>query len=338
MFFHQKRGLGLAALAKTGMKAAIIASALTLGPGFALAQENPLRNKTINISVGFGAGGAMDLTARVIGDALGKNLGNTVVVQNKPGAGGNLATDQLVKAAPDGTHLMLGGYNNALAPSLYKNLNHDPLKDLEPIGRAVTTVSVLVVKPSLGVKTTKELIELAKKNPGNLAYSSSGVGTSGHLAAEMLASMAGVKFLHVPYKGSPEQLSSLFGDQAAFSFIVLSQAVPQIAAGKLVGLAVSGPKRDAQLPNVPTVAESGYPEYEHVQWYAIFGPKGIPKNTVRFLNQEINQALAAPEVAKQLRDRGLEPAPSTPEELGELLKSETAVFAGIAKKANIQPQ
>jgi len=338
MFSRRNRGPGLASLAKSGIKVAVIATTLWFSPQPVLAQDNPLGNKTINITVGFGAGGAMDLTARVIADALGKSLPNTVVVQNKPGAGGNLATDQLVKSTADGSHLMLGGYNNALAPSLYKNLNHDPIRDLEPISRVVTTVSVLVVKPSLGIKSVKDLIERAKKDPGSLAYSSSGVGTSGHLAAEMLASMAGVKFLHVPYKGSPEQLSSLFGDQAAFSFIVLSQAVPQIAAGKLIGLAVSGPERSAQLPNVPTVRESGYPQYEHTQWYAIFGPKGIPPKTVDFLNKEIRKVLSMPDVIKQLRDKGLEPAPSSAKELGELLKSETANFAKIAKEAHIQPQ
>ena len=338
MFFYQKKGLGLAALAKRSMKTAVIAAALSLSAGTVIAQENPLGNKTVTITVGFAAGGAMDLTARLIGDTLGRNLSNSFVVQNRPGAGGNLATDQLVKATADGSHLMLGGYTNALAPSLYKSLNHHPINDLEPIGRAVTTESVLVVMPSLGINSLEEFIELAKKKPGQLSYSSSGIGTSAHLAAEMLATMANVQFLHVPYKGSPEQLSSLFGDQVAFSFIVLSQAVPQIAAGKLIGIAVSGPERNSQLPDVPTVAESGYPGYEHTQWYALFGPKGVPKNTVSFLNKELNKVLATPSVMQQLRDRGLEPAPSTPEELGELLKSETALFSELAKKAGIQPQ
>jgi tripartite-type tricarboxylate transporter receptor subunit TctC len=302
----------------------------------ASAQDNS--GKPIRLVVGFAVGGALDVTARIVGAKLAETLGQPVIVENRTGASSNLAAEHVAKSAPDGLTLYMGSYVNALSLSLFKKLNYDPVKDLTPIARTVTTYAILLTHPGVQARNVQELVALAKSRPGKLTYSSSGIGSASHLAGELLAARAGLSLVHVPYKGSPPQLADMLAGHIDFTFVVLSQGLPYLTSDKARALAVTSLERSPFAPALPTVAESGFPGYEQTQWYALFGPAGMPEAMVTRLNREVLRVLQMPDVVKQLQAQGLEPAPSSPAELAALMKADIELYAKIVRDAGIKPE
>jgi tripartite-type tricarboxylate transporter receptor subunit TctC len=305
-------------------------------PATALAQQFP--SKPVRIVVGFSAGGSIDVTTRILSPRLGEAFGQQVVVDNRVGVAGNLAGELVAKAPPDGYTLYMGSYVNAVSPSIYRKLGYDPVRDLSPIARTVTTFAVLLVHPTVPARNVKELVALAKAKPAQLTYSSSGVGSASHLAGELLGSRSGTKMVHVPYKGSPQQLADMLGGHIDFTFVVLSVGLPYVNSAKARAIAVTSTERSKLVPDLPTVAESGFPGYQQLQWYGLFGPAGLPAPVVDRLHAETIRALRNPDVIKQLSTQGLEPAPSTPAELANVLKTEIAMYAKIVSDAGIKPE
>jgi tripartite-type tricarboxylate transporter receptor subunit TctC len=269
-------------------------AAFALAAPLAQAQDYPSR--PITLVVPYAAGGGNDAMARIVADHMGKTLGWQIVIENRGGAGGTIATRAVAKAAPDGYTLVLGGTGTlAVNPSLYANVGYDPRKDFAPVGLIATSALVILVHPGVEAKTVPELIALAKREPGKLNYASAGVGSGIHLAAELFASMAGVKLAHVPYKGSGPALNDLLGGHVQIYFSSLPPAVGMRSEGKVRALAVTGPKRSAVFPDLPTVAEDGLPGYEAVLHYGIVAPAGTPGAIVDRLNAALREALAAEE-------------------------------------------
>jgi tripartite-type tricarboxylate transporter receptor subunit TctC len=285
----------------------------TIGLSPASAQEWP--PKTVTLVVGFAAGGATDGAARIIAKKLQENIGRTVVVENRAGAGGNLAHQYVSKAAPDGSVILLGSIGPlAIAPHLM-NVGYDPQKDLAPLTMGVTFPNVLVVNPSVGVKTLAEFVAKAKAKPGSIDYASTGNGSASHLAGELLNQRAGIDTVHIPYKGGAPALQDLLGGRVAAYYSTPSTAAPHIEAGKLIPLATTGLTRSPFMPSVPTIAESGYPGFNATNWYAFVAPAKAPAAVLDRWNAELVKALNAPEVKAELDKHGLTPAPGTREDL-----------------------
>ncbi len=312
--------------------AAIVAS------GGALAQgDYPTR--PVSMVVGFAPGGGTDTVARILARNLSDSLGQQVVVENKAGAGGNIATDYVAKAPPDGYTILLGNVGSlAVAPHIVVNLTYDPLRDLAPITMAVAFANVLVVQPSVPANTLAEFVQLAREKPGGLTYGSSGIGGAGHLAGELLKTMAKIDIVHVPYKGGGPVMQGLLGGQVMSVFATPVSAWPHIKAGKIRALATTGSKRAELLPDVPTVAESGYPGYEALNWYAYMAPAKTPKPIIDRLNHDIVKALGAPDVVDLLRKQGLEPSPSSSEYLAQYIRREYETWGKVVKQAGITAQ
>jgi tripartite-type tricarboxylate transporter receptor subunit TctC len=288
--------------------------------------------------VGFEPGGGTDTVARIVAKYLGDNLGQQVVVENRAGAGGNIAVDFVVKSAPDGYTLVLANVGAlAVNPHLLK-LTYDPLRDLAPISMAVVFPNVIVVKPDLPAKTLAEFVKLAKEKPATITYGSSGIGGAGHLAGELLAMMAKIELVHVPYKGGGPAMTGLLGGQIDAYFATPVAALPHIKAGKARALAVTGAERSPSLPDVPTVAESGYPGYEAVNWYAYLAPAKTPREIVVRLSSELNKVLRTPEVVQALHKQGVEPQPTTPAKLGGYIEREYETWGRVVKQAKIKAQ
>src|SRR5262245_7875495 len=307
---------------------AMVASLGTVG-----AQEFP--KKTITLVVGFAAGGATDTAARLIAKKLTDNLGVPVVVDNRAGAGGNIAHQAVARAEPDGTTILLGSIGPlAIAPHLTK-VGYDPQKDLAPLTMGMNFPNVLVVHAGLGVKTLAEYIALAKKSPGKLDYASTGPGSASHLAGELFNQRAGVEIVHVPYKGGAPALTDLLGGRVAAYFSTPSTAGPYIESGKLIALATTGLTRPAFMPNVPTLAESGFPGFNATNWYAFVAPGKTPEPILARWNQELVKALNAPEVRDELLKHGLTPMPGSREELARYIESESKIWAQVIKERKI---
>jgi len=303
--------------------------------GSAQAQEYPTR--PITLIVPFPPGGSTSVVARIVAERLSATLGQQIIVDNRGGAGGTIAARAFVGAPPDGYTLFLGYTGTiAIAPSMYPNAGFDPRKDFAPIGRIGSAPAVLVVHPSFPVRSTAELIALAKEKPGFVNFGSAGVGSLTHIAAELFASMAGVKLMHIPYKGSGPVLSDLLGGHIPMSFTPIPVAHGPVAAGMLRALAVTSAKRTALLPDVPTVAETGLAGYEAVLRYGLLAPKGTPRPIVERLNKELRAALQSEEVLKRLASEGVEPLPSTPEEYAADIDQEEAKWSAIVKAAGIK--
>ncbi len=301
--------------------------------GHALAQ---FPSRPVTMVVGFAPGGGTDTVARILAKTVSEGLGQQVVVDNKAGAGGNIATDYVAKAAPDGHTILLGNVGSlTVAPHLLASLPYDPLRDFAPITMAVVFANVIVVHPSVPANTLAEFVRLAKEKPGQITYGSSGIGGAGHLAGELLRIMAGIDLVHVPYKGGGPAMQGLLGGQISAYFATPVAAGPHMKAGKARALASTGTTRSAFLPEVPTVAESGYPGYEATNWYAYVAPAKTPKDIVERLNREIVRALGSPEVKELLAKQGLEPKPSTPEELARTMEREYATWGRVVKEAKI---
>ncbi len=295
-------------------------------------------SKTLTMVVGFAPGGGTDTVARVVAKFLGDNLGQQVIVDNRAGAGGNIATDHVIKAAPDGYTVLLGNVGAiAVNPHLLK-LAYDPLRDLAPVTMAVVFPNLIVVHPSVPAKTLAEFVSLARDKPGTITYGSSGIGGAGHLAGELLKMMAKVDLVHVPYKGGGPAMQGLLGGEIAAYFATPVAAGVHVKAGKARALATTGPARDPLMPEVPTVAESGYPGYEATNWYAYMAPAATPREIVARLNAEIVKVLRQPEVRDLLNKQGVEPKPTTQEELKRYIDSEYRTWGKVVKDAGIKAQ
>ena len=293
--------------------------------------------RTITMVVGFAPGGGTDTVARIVAKKVGEAVGQTVIVENKAGAGGTVAVHQVAKSAPDGYTIVLANVGSlTVAPYLIAKLPYDPLRDLAPITMAVEFPNVLVVQPSMPAKTLAEFVQLAKASPGKIGYGSSGIGGIGHLAGALLGIVADIDIVHVPYKGGGPAMQDLLGGQIPAMIATPPTALPHVKAGKIRALATTGAARAALMPDVPTVAESGYPGYEATNWYAYLAPAGTPKDVLARLERELVQALHAPDVREQLDRQGMEAKPGTPEELTKTMERELATWGKVVKAAKIQ--
>ena len=287
-----------------------------------------------HIIVGYPAGGSTDIVARLIGDWLSKRLGQQFIVENRPGAGNNLATEAVTKAAPDGYTLILVNPANTINASLYKNLNFVFLRDIDPVAGVIRVPNVMEVHPSVPAKTVAEFIAYVKSNPDKVNVASSGNGTSIHLSGELFKMMTGIKMTHVPYKGSAPMLTDLLGGQVQLTFDNLPSSIGHIKAGKLRALAVTTAQRSDELPDVPTVAET-VPGYEASAFFGFGVPSGTPKEIVEVLNKEINLALKDPGMIAKLKELGGTPIPGTPEDFGKLVADETAKWEKVVRAADL---
>ena len=304
----------------------------------AAASAQGFPNHPVTMVVGFEPGGGTDTVARIVAKFLGDNIGQQVVVENRAGAGGNIAVDYVAKSAPDGYTLVLANVGPlAVNPHLLK-LSYDPLNDLAPVTMAVVFPNVIVLHPRVAAKTLADFIRLAKEKPNTITYGSSGIGGAGHLAGELLAMVANVKLVHVPYKGGGPAMRGLLGGEIDSYFATPVAALPQIKNGKAIPVAVTGPKRSPSLPDVPTVAESGYPGYEAVNWYAYLYPAKTPREVVERMNRELVKVLQNPQAVDLLHKQGVEPEPGTPEQLGAYIKREYDTWGKVVKQAGIKAQ
>lgn len=307
----------------------------TLGlAGHATAQDFPPK-KAVTLVVGFAAGGAADSAARLIAKKLGEDIGQTVVVDNRGGAGGNIAHQQVANGPVDGTMLLFGSIGPlTIAPHLMK-VNYDPFKDLAAVSGGVNFPNVLVVRKGLGVKTLAEFVAVAKQKPGSIDFASTGAGSASHLAGELFSQRAGIDLVHIPYKGGAPALQDLLGERVASYFSAPPTALPHIAAGNLIPLATTGLTRPAYMPNIPTVAESGFPGFEALNWYAFVAPGKTPVAILERWNQAIVKVLADPGVKDALNMHGLTPQPTTRTELTEFMKKEDAKWGAIVRERKI---
>ena len=295
--------------------------------------------KPLRMLVAYPAGGSADLMTRVLAQKLGERLGQQVVVDNRPGAAGNIGVEVVAKSPADGYTLLLGALgSHAVAMSYYAKINFDLRNDFAPVSMAGTTTNIVVVHPALPVKNIKDLIALSKARPGELNFASSGTGGLIHLTGEMFNQAAGVKLVHVPYKGSALFLPELLKGQIAMAFDTIAPHLPFIKAGKLRGVAVTAGKRTPLLPDVLTVAESGLPGFESVASYAVFVPAATPKDIVAYLNRETVAALQAPDLKERLSAAGIDPVGTTGEELDHIVRAEIAKWAQVIRKAGITPE
>jgi tripartite-type tricarboxylate transporter receptor subunit TctC len=299
-------------------------------PLLAAGQAYPSR--PIRLVVPFPAAGTTDLLARAMAQKLSEALGQQVVVDNHPGAGGNIGSDIVAKAAPDGYTLLMGTVGtHAINVSLYAKMPYDAVKDFVPIVLVAGVPNVLVVNPALPVKTVADLIKLAKDKPGAINFASSGNGTSIHLSGELFKSLTGVQMTHVPYKGSAPALTDLIGGQVQIMFDNLPSALPHIKAGKLRAIAVTSTKRAPALPDLPTIAESGVPGFEASSWFGVLAPAGTPREVVLRINAEANKALQAGDMKEKLLGQGAEAVGNSPEFFADYIKSETVKWAKVVK-------
>jgi tripartite-type tricarboxylate transporter receptor subunit TctC len=305
---------------------------LAVSATFAHAQAWPA--KPIKYIVPFAAGGTTDILARTVGEKLSIALGQPVIIENKPGAGGGVGAEFVAKAAPDGYTIMGGTIStHAINASLYKNLPYDPVKDFAPVILIARVPNMLVINVDVPAKSVPELIALLKANPNKYSFASSGNGTSQHLSGELFKSMSGTEMQHIPYKGSPPALQDVMGGQVTMTFDNITTAWPLAKAGKLRALAVTTAKRSSVAPDVPTLAESGLPGFEIGSWQGVFAPAGTPPEIVRRLNAEIAKILALPDVKEKLAALGAEVSPNTPEEFLVLVKAEVVKWADVVKKS-----
>jgi tripartite-type tricarboxylate transporter receptor subunit TctC len=313
------------------------AAALAIA-GAAFAQGN-FPSRPVTITVGFAPGGGTDTAARVIAKKLSENIGQSVVVENRAGAGGNIAAQHVATAPPDGytVHLTSVG-PMAVAPAMQKNLAYDVKRDIAPITMAVVFPNLFIVHPGVPAKTLKEFVDLARRKKGELSYGSSGVGGAGHLAGELFKQAAGLDMVHVPYKGGGPAMTDLLGGRIDMYTAVPSTARPHVETNKVVALATTGLKRAAIMPDVPTVAESGYPGFEATNWYAFVTSSKVPKEIQDYWNRELVKVLKDPGVAADLSKHGLEPQPGTAQELARYIESETEKWAKVVREANIKAE
>ncbi len=314
----------------------LLAYLLILGCAVAGAQEYP--NKPVRMVVGFPPGGGTDVVARILQPRLTELLGQTIVIDNRPGATGTVAAGQVAKAAPDGYTIMMGHVSvNAIAPSLFANLPYDVNRDFAPIALAASVPHLVVVHPSVPVSTLKELVAYLKTQPGKLTFPSAGNGSTPHLAGEFFQSLTGVKLVHVPYKGSGQAMQDLLGGQHLVAFDTMPASAPHVRSGKLRAVAVSTAQRVPSFPEVPTAEEAGVPGYVVTTWYGVFAPAGTPAPIVSRLHAEVVKTMQTPDVRARLEGIGADGSVSrSPEDFAALVRADTARYAKIVKEIGIR--
>jgi tripartite-type tricarboxylate transporter receptor subunit TctC len=311
-------------------RALLAVLALISTSGFA--QEWPTH--TVRVVVAYPPGGAVDIVTRVLAEKLTMALGQPVIVDNKAGAGGLIGSDSVAKAAPDGYTLLMGTVSShAIAPAVYRKMPYDALADFAPVSLVALTPYVITVNPAVPAKTLRELVAYAKANPDKLNFGSSGTGTTPHLAGELFNTLAGTHIRHIPYKGSAPMLADLLGGQVQVAFD--NTVIPSIKAGKLRGLAITGPTRLPAMPDIPTAAEAGLPGYEAVGWMGLYAPKGTPANLRDWLAAAVAKAAATPEFVAKMESLGFQAKTGTPAEFDAYLKTEQAKWARVVKDANV---
>jgi tripartite-type tricarboxylate transporter receptor subunit TctC len=324
---------------KKTIASALVAGACLALPSHAHAQgAAAFPSKPITIVIPAPPGGAIDITARLIGQKLTDAWGKAVIIENKAGATGMIGTDAIAKAAPDGYTLVLVASSHAINPSMFKKLPYDTVKSFEPVILTHVVPLMLVVTNSLPPRTVPELVAYGKANPGKLTFSSSGPGGAPHMSGELFRSMAGVDMLHVPYKGSTAAHADLLSGRISLMFDTVAAINPHVKAGSVRALAVTTTKRSSAAPDVPTMAEAGLPGYETSTWGGVLAPAGTPKDIVAKLNAEMNKALESPDVRQKMLGSGIEPAGGTPQQFADFLQSEMVKWGAVAKAAGIQPE
>ena len=311
------------------------AALLALAAPFAALAQADWPTRQVTIVVAFSPGGSTDFVARLVADEMRKSWGVPVVVENKPGAGGNLGTNLVAKAKPDGYTLLMGSVGPlAINATLYQKMPYDNLKDFTPISQVVHVPNMLVVNPkAMPAGHFAEFLKLLKASPDKYFFASTGVGTSAHLSGELLKSMMGVSATHVPYKGAVALNDLLAGDQVHFSFATIPSVIQHVRSGRLKALAVTSLARSASSPDVPTVAELGYPDFEASSWFGLLGPAGLPKEVSQKAYEEIARILRMPEIREKLTQQGADPVGSTPEQFGAYIRAETAKWAKVVKSS-----
>ena len=302
----------------------------------AMAQDYPSR--PIRIVVGFSAGSTTDILARTVGQKMNEAWGQPVLVDNRPSAGGVVASSALANAAPDGYTLLVVSAGHAASAAMFSKLPYDTLKDFAGVSRIANVPSILVVSPALGVKTVKELVARAKSQPGQLNFSSPGVGSANHLAGELFKTLSGIDAAHVPYKGIPEAMAAVVSGSVQFNFSPVLNVLPLSRDGRLLALASSTGKRSAALPDLPTLAEAGVPGYVFDPWFGMLAPAKTPKALLARLSGEIARIVELPDVKERMRALGADPAPTTPEDFDAYIRVEVAKFQKIVKDAGIKPE
>ena len=328
-------GLGWGqALNKRFLLLSLIAGAICLATS-ALAETWPAR--PIRLIVPFAIGGGGDVVGRIIGQRMSEQLGRPLVIDNRSGAGGTLGVDLAAKAAPDGYTLLLGNVGPvAVGPALYPKLPYDPVRDFAPVTMIASFPNLLVANPALPFKSVPELVAYAKSRPGQLNFASAGTGTSTHLAAELFKSVAGIDVVHVPYKGGAAAMTDIIAGQVAYYFGTMPSSLPLARAGKLRALAVTSLQRSTAAPDVPTIAESGYPNFETAAWYGFMFPAGTPREIIAKTNAATLVVLALPDIRERLVHEGSEPMGNTPAQFGAYIKSEIVKWGAVVKAANLK--
>ena len=318
---------------------ALVALTLALGaalaPGWARAQD-AWPSRPIRFILPFPPGGGTDILGRLIAERLTANLGQPVVAENRGGAGGNVGAEAAAKSAPDGYTIVLVAPSLAISPSLYSKLNYDPVKDFAPVSLVATVPNVMITNPEVPARTLKEFIALAKSKPWQMNFGSGGSGTSNHLAGELFNIVAGVKLVHIPYKGVNLAMNDVISGRVQLVFIGIPAAVPHIKAGRLRALALVAPNRSSVLPDVPTVAEAGLPKFEVTTWYGILAPAGTPAPIIERLNGELRKVMHSSELKPRLEALATDPVTSTPEEFADLIKREIAKWAEVVREAGVK--
>ena len=318
---------------------ALVALTLALGaalaPWCALAQD-AWPSRPIRLILPFPPGGGTDILGRLIAERLTANLGQPVVAENRGGAGGNVGAEAAAKSAPDGYTIVLVAPSLAISPSLYSTLGYDPVKDFAPVSLVATVPNVMITNPSVPAKTLAEFIRLAKSKPGEMNFGSGGSGTSNHLAGELFNIVAGVKLVHIPYKGVNLAMNDVLSGRVQLVFIGIPAAAPHIKAGKLRALALVAPQRSSVLPDVPTVAEAGLPRFEVTTWYGILAPAGTPRPVVERLNGELGKIMHSSELKERLEALATDPMTSTPEQFADLIRREIAKWREVVREAGVK--
>lgn len=312
------------------------ALALAASAGFAAASaqaQSPYPNRPIRFVVPQGTGGATDIAARLFGQKLADAFGQQVVIDNRPGAGGIIGADLVAKASPDGYTLMVASFSQTVLPSMHKKLPYDIVKDFAPVSLMISSPFLILVHPAVPVTSVKELIALTKAKPGQLNYASQGNGTSAHIAVELFRSLTGIAVVHVPYKGAAAALTALLGGESNLAFFTVSGTLQHVRAKQLRALATTGEKRSPSLPDVPTVAEAGVPDYKASTWSGVVAPFATPKPVIVKLHGAFMRILQLPDVKDRLAAMDFEPVGSTPEEFGAFIKADVAKWAKVLKEA-----
>jgi tripartite-type tricarboxylate transporter receptor subunit TctC len=305
-------------------------------PGAAESQSDKYPTKPIRLVVPFPPGGLSDILARIVAARMGESLGRPIVIDNRAGAGGNIGTELVAKAAPDGYTLLFCSPTLALSPSLYSKLGFDPIKDFVPVAQVASATNLVVVNSSLNVRSIKQLIELAQAKPGILNYGSGGVGTTGQLAAELLKLTANVNIVHVAYKGAGLAVTALLGNEVQVMFAPLPLVLPHVNGGKLLPLAVTSSERSRAVPNVPTIAEVAIPGFDVTSWFGILAPAGTPRTIIERLSTDAGKALQSADVQEKMAGQGAEPRLRSSDDFGKYIQIEIKKWAEVIKRAGIK--